>query len=74
LALRQAGTNLGAALGREHDPVAFVVSTRLSTPDGDDPPATDRLDDPLGVHDDLAFKLDPTPSSRPSLSLPSGST
>ena len=61
LALKQADTTLGEALGREYDPVEFVVSTRLSNPEGDDPPTTDRLDDLLAVHDDLAFKLDPTP-------------
>jgi hypothetical protein len=61
LALRQADTSLGAALGREYDPVTFVVSTRLSNPQDDKPPTTDRLDSLLAVHDDLAFKLDPTP-------------
>ena len=61
LALRQADTSLGAALGRTYDPVEFVVSTRLSDPEGDDPPTTDRLDALLGGHDNLAFKLDPTP-------------
>ncbi|WP_284010964.1 hypothetical protein [Haloarcula pelagica] len=61
LALKQADTSLGAALGRAYDPVDFVVSTRLSDPQGDDPPSTDRLDDLLAIHDDLAFKLDPTP-------------
>ena len=61
LALKQADTNLGAALGRTYDPVEFVVSTRLSNPESDDPPTTDRLDALLAIHDDLAFKLDPTP-------------
>jgi hypothetical protein len=61
LALRQADTNLGAALDRAYDPVEFVVSTRLSNPDSDQPPTVDRLDALLAVHDDLAFKLDPTP-------------
>ena len=61
LALRQADSSLGGALGREYDPVEFVVSTRLSTPDSDEPPTTDRLDALRSVHDDLAFKLDPTP-------------
>jgi len=61
LALKQADTSLGAALGRAYDPVEFVVSTRLSNPESGDPPTTDRLDDLLAVHDDLAFKLDPTP-------------
>ena len=61
LALTQADTSLGAALDRAYDPVDFVVSTRLSTPDSDEPPTTDRLDALLRIHDDLAFKLDPTP-------------
>jgi len=61
LALKQADTSLGEALGRAYDPVEFVVSTRLSNPEGDEPPTTDRLDALLGIHDDLAFKLDPTP-------------
>ena len=53
LALRQAGTALGAAVDRTPDPVRFVVSPRLG-----DPPSVDRLDDLLGLHGDLAFKLD----------------
>jgi len=61
LALKQADTSLGEALGRAYDPVEFVVSTRLSNPESDQPPTTDRLDALLAVHDDLAFKLDPTP-------------
>ena len=56
LALRQAGTDLGAAVGREYDPVRFVVSPRLG-----DPPTTDRLDSILDLHDDLEFKLDAEP-------------
>ena len=52
LALRQAETNLGAVLGRAYDPVEFVVSTRLETPD--------RLDEIRNVHPDAEFKLDPT--------------
>ena len=56
LALRQADTHLGAVVDREYDPVRFVVSPRLG-----DPPTTERLDDLLGVHDDLEFKLDAEP-------------
>jgi L-alanine-DL-glutamate epimerase-like enolase superfamily enzyme len=55
LALRQAGTSLAGALGREPRPVRFVVSTRLG-----DPPSTERL---LGLrveHPETRFKLDPT--------------
>jgi len=61
LALKQGETSLGAALGREYDPVNFVVSTRLADPESDEPPTTDRLDTLRALHDDLAFKLDPTP-------------
>jgi hypothetical protein len=57
LALRQADTNLGAALDRTYDPVRFVVSTRLDT--GGDPTA-DRVRDWLAVDPTLEFKLDPT--------------
>jgi hypothetical protein len=53
LALRQAGTDLGSVVGREYDPVRFVVSPRLG-----DPPTTDRLEALLDIHDDLEFKLD----------------
>jgi hypothetical protein len=48
LALRQAGTSLGEALGRPYRPIRFVVSTRL------DPRAW------LAVDPTLEFKLDPT--------------
>jgi len=52
LALRQEGTDLGSALGREYDPVSFVVSTRLES--------ADRLDEIRAVHPGAEFKLDPT--------------
>ncbi|MGM0590930.1 MAG: hypothetical protein ACQETI_04740 [Halobacteriota archaeon] len=58
LALRQADTSLGEALGREYDPVRFVVSTRLTEVDGE--LSTKRLDDLLARNADLEFKLDPT--------------
>ena len=61
LALKQAGMSLGAALDREYDPIRFIVSTRLSDPESEEPPTTDRLDAIRAIHDDLAFKLDPTP-------------
>lgn len=54
LGLRQAGTNLGAALRRSDEPVRFVVNTRLG-----DPPRADRLRRLLDIGPDLAFKLDP---------------
>ena len=52
LALRQAGTDLGSALGLTYDPVRFVVSTRLESPA--------RLDEIREVHPGAEFKLDPT--------------
>jgi hypothetical protein len=61
LALKQADSSLGAALDRAYDPVDFVVSTRLSDPQDDEPATTERLDDLLRIHADLDFKLDPTP-------------
>lgn len=53
LALRQAGTSLGAALGRPYRPVRFIVSTR------NDPRAW------LAFDPSLEFKLDPTPEWEP---------
>ncbi len=50
LALRQAGSSLGQALGRKPQPVAYVVSTRAT----DLKPLLDR-------YPGLRFKLDPTP-------------
>jgi len=55
LALQQAGTSLAEALGREHHPVTFVVSTRLP-----DPPTLDRLRLLLDRYPGMKFKLDPT--------------
>ncbi len=57
LALRQAGTSLGAALGREARPVSFVVSGGLG-----DPPSTERFHQWLALYPDLRFKLDATPA------------
>lgn len=56
LALKQAGETFASALGREYDPVRFVVSTRLG-----DPPTGERIERLLGADPDLSFKLDPTP-------------
>ncbi len=55
LALKQAGTSLGAALECEYDPVRFIVSTRLG-----EPPTADRVNRFLDTNPELAFKLDPT--------------
>lgn len=52
LALRQADTDLGSVLDRRYDPVRFVVSTRLESPE--------RLDEIRAVTPDAEFKLDPT--------------
>ena len=53
LALRQAGTSLGDAVGREARPLSFVVSMGLGTP-----PSTDRFDAWLALYPQLKFKLD----------------
>ncbi|MFB6161770.1 MAG: hypothetical protein ABEJ61_11455 [Haloferacaceae archaeon] len=64
LALRQADTDLAAALGRERDPVRFVASTRLDAveegTDDDGPPSADRVHALLARNPDLELKLDPT--------------
>ncbi|WP_128906230.1 enolase-like domain-containing protein [Halorubrum amylolyticum] len=56
LALRQREESLGEYLGRDPEPVRFVVSTRLG-----EPPTTDRVEELLALDDELEFKLDPTP-------------
>jgi L-alanine-DL-glutamate epimerase-like enolase superfamily enzyme len=55
LALRQAGTSLAQALGREPRPVTFVVSLRLGKP-----PSLDPVKRRLERYPTLRFKLDPT--------------
>jgi L-alanine-DL-glutamate epimerase-like enolase superfamily enzyme len=55
LALRQANTSLHEALGREPQPVHFVVSLRLG-----DPPTIEPLRRRLQPYPWLHFKLDPT--------------
>jgi len=57
LALRQAGRSLAAAVGREPEPVRFVVSLRLG-----EPPSLAPLRARLSLYPDLQFKLDPTGS------------
>ena len=61
LALAQADTTLGSELGLSVDPVKFVVSTRLSDAESDEPPTTDRVHRLLDAYPDTEFKLDPTP-------------
>jgi L-alanine-DL-glutamate epimerase-like enolase superfamily enzyme len=57
LALRQAGTTLHEALGREPQPVRFVVSLRLG-----EPPSAASIRRWLELYPQLRFKLDPTSS------------
>ncbi len=57
LALRQAGTTLHRALGREPRPVRFVVSLRLG-----EPPTLEPIRRRLQTYPGLRFKLDPTSS------------
>jgi len=53
LALRQAGTSLGEAVGREPRPITFVVSMSLG-----EPPSTERFRSWLDLYPGLRFKLD----------------
>jgi hypothetical protein len=59
LALRQAGTNLAAALGREARPVNFVNSMRLAGFGEDERSSIEPLLARLEVYPTLRFKLDP---------------
>jgi len=58
LALRQAGTGIAKALGRDPQPVEFVCSMRLS-PGGDEPSSIETLRKKLDPYPELRFKLDP---------------
>jgi hypothetical protein len=60
LALRQAGTGLAQALGREPRPVTFVASMRLAAAEGDGPSSIAPLRRKLDRYPGLRFKLDPT--------------
>ncbi len=55
LALRQSGTTLGRAVGRELQPLTYVVSMRLG-----EPPTLERLQGWLDLYPGLRFKLDAT--------------
>ena len=57
LALRQAGTTLAAALGREPEPITFVVSLRLG-----EPPSTDPVTRRVAAYPGTRFKLDSSPT------------
>ena len=59
LALRQAGRSLADAVGREPRPVTYVVSMRLTAPDGGVETAQ-RVIDLLAKYPDTGLKLDPT--------------
>ena len=56
LALKQADTNLGAALDREYRPVRFAVSPKLG-----DPPTADRVRAWLDIDPSMEFKVDAEP-------------
>jgi L-alanine-DL-glutamate epimerase-like enolase superfamily enzyme len=62
LALRQAGTPLHEALGRECKPLTFVVSLRLG-----EPPSLGPIQSRLANYPTLRFKLDATSSWTPEL-------
>jgi hypothetical protein len=59
LALRQAGTNLSAALGREPRPLNFVTSLRLAGFEEGERSSVKPVEDRLAVNPTLRFKLDP---------------
>jgi hypothetical protein len=59
LALRQAGTNLAAALGRKPRPVNFVNSMRLAGFDPSERSSVEPVLRRLEVYPTLRFKLDP---------------
>jgi hypothetical protein len=59
LALRQAGTSLAAALGREPRPVNFVNSMRLAGMESGERSSLEPLLARLAVYPTLRFKLDP---------------
>lgn len=58
LALRQAGTGVAEALGREPRPVTFVCSMRLA-PGPEEPSSIETLRRKLDPYPELRFKLDP---------------
>ena len=60
LALRQVRRPLHEVLGREPQPVTFVVSLRLSAPGSEEPATLAPLTARLDLYPTLRFKLDPT--------------
>lgn len=67
LALRQAGKSLGEVLGREPQPLNYVVSMRLAPMGSDQPDRPDRVLRVLELYPGTRFKLDPTNSWTPEL-------
>ena len=59
LALRQAGTNLSAALGRQPKPLNFVNSLRLGGFGPDEKSTIVSVEERLAAYPTLRFKLDP---------------
>src|ERR1700753_3092518 len=59
LALRQAGTNLSAVLGREPRPLNFVSSLRLAGFDPAEKSSIRPVEERLAAYPTLRFKLDP---------------
>ncbi len=59
LALRQAGTNLAAALGRQPRPLNFVSSLRLAGFEEGERSTIRPVEERLAVYPGLRFKLDP---------------
>src|SRR5829696_425932 len=57
LALRQAGRSLADVLGREPQPITFVVSLRLG-----EPPSAAPVTDRLAAYPGTRFKVDASPS------------
>src|SRR5919106_4826571 len=60
LALRQAGRSLPEQLGRELEPLTYVVSMRLGSFGSDEPETSERMLRVLERYPGTRFKLDPT--------------
>ncbi len=67
LALRQGDTTLGAILGREPQPLNYVVSMRLGAMGSTEPETADKLHRVLETYPGTRFKLDPTNTWSPEL-------
>jgi L-alanine-DL-glutamate epimerase-like enolase superfamily enzyme len=67
LALRQAGRSLGDVLGREPQPLSYVVSMRLASFGDEGKESADRLLRVLELYPGTRFKLDPTNGWTPEL-------